>query len=159
MLRIGTGVLVLLFGILCPLFGKDSNSVVRIQTVSLEPDYRLPWNSGRMMNGTGTGFVIGGNRIMTNAHVVSNARHIQIYKEGVPKPYPAKVLFIAHDCDLAIVAPIDPAFFHDIKPLELDGIPKIESGVTVFGYPIGGERLSVTRGVVSRIAFQEYSHS
>ncbi len=29
----------------------------------------------------------------------------------------------------------------------------------VFGYPIGGDRLSVTRGVVSRIDFQPYSHS
>jgi hypothetical protein len=31
--------------------------------------------------------------------------------------------------------------------------------VRVIGYPIGGERLSVTRGVVSRIDFQPYSHS
>ncbi|MEO8206063.1 MAG: trypsin-like peptidase domain-containing protein [Chthoniobacterales bacterium] len=159
MLRISIGVLVLLFGFLSPLFAKNSNSVVRIQTVSLEPDYRLPWNPGRLMGGTGTGFIIAGSRIMTNAHVVSNARNIQIYKEGVPKPYPAKVLYIAHDCDLAIVAPEDPAFFRDIKPLDFDGIPKIESTVSVFGYPIGGERLSVTRGVVSRIAFQAYSHS
>jgi len=31
--------------------------------------------------------------------------------------------------------------------------------VRVIGYPIGGERLSVTRGVVSRIDFQPYSHT
>ncbi|RYD32859.1 MAG: serine protease, partial [Verrucomicrobiaceae bacterium] len=38
-------------------------------------------------------------------------------------------------------------------------IPALESQVRVIGYPVGGERLSVTRGVVSRIDFQPYSHS
>jgi hypothetical protein len=31
--------------------------------------------------------------------------------------------------------------------------------VSVYGYPIGGSRLSVTQGIVSRIDFQPYSHS
>jgi S1-C subfamily serine protease len=35
----------------------------------------------------------------------------------------------------------------------------MESTVSVYGYPIGGDRLSVTRGIVSRIDFQTYSHS
>jgi hypothetical protein len=38
-------------------------------------------------------------------------------------------------------------------------VPQLESQVRVIGYPIGGERLSVTRGVVSRIDFSSYSHS
>src|SRR5690606_11822592 len=38
-------------------------------------------------------------------------------------------------------------------------VPKLESQVRVIGYPIGGQRLSVTRGVVSRIDFSAYSHS
>jgi len=38
-------------------------------------------------------------------------------------------------------------------------IPQIESSVSVYGYPIGGDRLSVTTGVVSRVDFQQYSHS
>ncbi|MEO6846714.1 MAG: trypsin-like peptidase domain-containing protein [Chthoniobacterales bacterium] len=161
MLRIGIGVLVLLLGTNPLLWGKDdiTRSVVRIQTVSQEPDYRIPWNSGQIVSGTGAGFVISNNRIMTNAHVVSNARNIQVFKEGVPKPYPAKVRFIAHDCDLAIIVPDDPSFFQGIKPLEFGKLPEIESPVSVFGYPIGGDRLSVTRGIVSRIDFQPYSHS
>ena len=31
--------------------------------------------------------------------------------------------------------------------------------MTVFGYPIGGDRLSVTRGIVSRVDFRTYAHS
>ena len=42
---------------------------------------------------------------------------------------------------------------------EFGEVPSLESQVRVIGYPIGGERLSVTRGVVSRIDFQPYSHS
>ncbi len=134
-------------------------SLVRIQTVSQDPDYSVPWNTGRVVQGVGAGFVISGNRIMTNAHVVSNARFISLTKEGDSKPYPAKVLHVAHDCDLAILQPLNLAFFDGMAPLEFDDLPEIESSVSVYGYPIGGERLSVTRGIVSRIDFQEYSHS
>ncbi len=134
-------------------------SLVRIQSVGQSPDYRVPWNAGGVSQGVGAGFVISGNRIMTNAHVVSDPRFISITKEGDPRPYEASVLFVAHDCDLAILQPQDPTFFDDTVALEFGGIPDIESTVSVYGYPIGGERPSVTRGVVSRIDFQEYSHS
>ncbi len=134
-------------------------SLVRIQSVGQSPDYRVPWNAGGVSRGVGSGFVIDGERIVTNAHVVSDPRFISINKEGDPRPYQARVLFVAHDCDLAILQPEDPAFFEGTAALELGGIPDIESTVSVYGYPIGGERPSVTRGVVSRIDFQEYSHS
>ncbi|HYR59003.1 MAG TPA: trypsin-like peptidase domain-containing protein, partial [Chthoniobacteraceae bacterium] len=53
----------------------------------------------------------------------------------------------------------DPAFFKGTKPLEMGGIPELESVVSVYGYPIGGERMSVTHGVVSRVDFRIYTHS
>jgi S1-C subfamily serine protease len=134
-------------------------SLVRIQSVGQPPDYRVPWNAGGVSQGVGAGFIIGGNRIVTNAHVVSDPRFISITKEGDPRPYEARVLFVAHDCDLAILQPEDPTFFDNTAALELGGLPDIESTVSVYGYPIGGDRPSVTRGVVSRIDFQEYSHS
>ncbi|GAB4179899.1 MAG: S1C family serine protease [Terrimicrobiaceae bacterium] len=114
---------------------------------------------GQVEQSSGSGFMIGGNRILTNAHVVSNARHLEVSKEGNPRIYPARILHVAHDCDLALITVDDEAFFRGVTPLEMDGIPAIESTVSVYGYPIGGDRLSVTRGVVSRIDFQPYSHS
>ncbi len=134
-------------------------SLVRIQAVSQSPDYTVPWNAGRVSQGVGAGFIISGNRIMTNAHVVSDARFITVTKEGDSKPYPARVLHIAHDCDLAILQTQDPVFFENTSALEFGGIPEIESTVSVYGYPIGGDRPSVTRGIVSRVDFQSYSHS
>jgi len=134
-------------------------SLVRIQTSSQEPDYSVPWNAGRIGGGIGAGFVISGNRIMTNAHVVSDARYIVVDKLGDPQPYTARVKYIGHDCDLAVLDVEDPTFFKGMEPLEFDGIPEIESSVMVYGYPIGGDRPSVTRGIVSRVDFQQYSHS
>lgn len=139
---------------------RPGQSVVRIETSAQVPDYQQPWSPGRLSGGVGSGFVIGGNRLLTNAHVVSHARFIRVIKQGDPKPYPARVEFLAHDCDLAVVRVYDEKFFEGMLPLEIsDRIPALESTVSVFGYPIGGDRISVTRGVVSRIDFRPYAHT
>ncbi len=134
-------------------------SVLRIEVATQVPDYSTPWNSGRFSGGIGTGFLIGENKILTNAHVVSNARRVLVTVHGRPEKYPATVEHIAHDCDLALLSVEDFSDFADFPTFELGEIPQLESQVRVIGYPIGGERLSVTRGVVSRIDFQPYSHS
>lgn len=134
-------------------------SVFRITNTLQSPDYRAPWNPGNIARGVGAGFLISGGRIMTNAHVISDARFIEIEREGDPKKYPAKVEFVANDCDLAVLTVLDPSFKTGLKELEFGGIPALESDVTALGYPIGGEHLSVTRGVVSRVDYQLFSHS
>src|SRR5207245_10603814 len=73
--------------------------------------------------------------------------------------YPARVVFVAHDCDLALITVDSPEFFKNMVPLGFGGIPELESTVSAYGYPIGGERMSVTTGIVSRIDFQLYTHS
>src|SRR5260370_7399197 len=84
---------------------------------------------------------------------------MSVQRENDPRQYSGQVKFIAHDCDLAIVTISDPNFFKTMQPLHLGPLPTIQSGVDVYGYPIGGERLSVTQGIVSRIDFESYSHS
>lgn len=138
---------------------EPSASMVRISTTSQQPDYTSPWSPGAISQGVGAGFVIAGKRIMTNAHVVGNATFITVLKEGDPNPWEARVIHVAHDCDLAIIAVYDESFFEGTQPLDFGGIPALESEVSVYGYPIGGDRLSVTRGIVSRIDFTVYSHS
>jgi S1-C subfamily serine protease len=133
--------------------------IVNIDVSVLMPDYREPWNAGQPSGGSGTGFLIGKNRFLTNAHVVSNATKVVIRTMNDPEPHPARVVHIAHDCDLAIIEAENPAHFEKMKPLEFGGIPKLNTEVSAVGYPIGGERISVTRGVVSRIDFRPYSHT
>jgi len=130
-------------------------SLVRITATAQEPNYRIPWNPGAVGSGSGAGFIIGGNRVLTNAHVVGNARFISLERENDPKHYIAKVQHIGHDCDLAVLTVQDPKFFEGTVALSFTNqIPQIESCVSVYGYPIGGDRLSVTTGVVSRIRHQ-----
>src|SRR6184192_2052532 len=139
--------------------GPVQKSLVRITATSVEPDYRAPWNAGGLQRGVGAGFVISGNRIMTNAHVVANSRYITVERDSDPNKYPATVQFIANDCDLALITVSAPDFFKNMLPLKLGGIPALESTVSAYGYPIGGDRMSVTTGIVSRVDFQLYTHS
>ena len=139
--------------------GPVQKSLVRITATAVEPDYKAPWNAGVIVRGIGAGFVIEGNRIMTNAHVVSNSRYLTVERDGDPNKYPATVQFVAHDCDLALVTVAAPNFFKNMKPLQFGGIPELESVVSAYGFPLGGERMSVTTGIVSRIDFQLYTHS
>src|SRR5438067_2429760 len=139
--------------------GPVQKSLVRITATSVDPDYKAPWNAGSLQRGVGAGFVISGTRIMTNAHVVANNRYITVERDGDPNKYPAQVQFIANDCDLALVTVPAKDFFKNMVPLKFGGIPALESTVSAYGYPIGGERMSVTTGIVSRIDFQLYTHS
>ena len=147
-----------------PLMAQDASaglyeSVVRIEVSTQVADYRTPWNSGRFGGGTGSGFLIGENLFLTNAHVVSNQRRVLITKRGSAKKHPANVVHVAHDCDLALLSLEDPSAFQGLTPLDFGGVPALESQVRAIGYPVGGDRISITRGVVSRIDFRPYSHS
>jgi S1-C subfamily serine protease len=95
---------------------------------------------------------------MTNAHVVSWAKQIVVRRYQDPRPYPAKVVFIGHDCDLALLEVDSERFFDGMEPLEIGELPKVRSSVVTYGYPAGGEQISYTRGVVSRIEVQFYVH-
>ena len=74
------------------------NSIVKIFTVSSNPVFKQPWTS-TISQATGSGFIINGNKILTNAHVVTNASFIEVLKNGDTKRYEAKILSICHDCD------------------------------------------------------------
>ena len=138
---------------------KTYSSVVRIEVATQVPNYREPWKAGRFSGGIGTGFLIGPNLFLTNAHVVSNARRLLITMHGDARKHPARILHIAHDCDLALLEVDDFTPFMGLHHFQIGGVPKLESQVRVIGYPVGGNRISVTRGVVSRIDFNTYSHS
>lgn len=134
-------------------------SVVMIRSVQQEFDYVTPWKQTEVAHGIGSGFVIAGRRILTNAHNASNYKYVEVRKEYEARRYPARVAFIGHDCDLAILTVDDDSFFNDMIPLKLGPLPKVNSTVQTYGFPVGGRRISVTEGVVSRIQMDLYSHS
>ena len=133
-------------------------SVVQIINYAQGPNWVEPWRFSRVATGLGSGFVIKGKRIMTNAHVVSWSKQLVIHRYQDPKPYRATVEFIGHDCDLAILKVEDEAFFEGIEPLQIGELPAARSSITTYGYPTGGRQISYTRGVISRIEMQRYAH-
>lgn len=138
----------------------ENRSVVKIYVTIQQEDYSLPWQPGRPIGATGSGFIISKRRILTNAHIVSDTRFIEVQKSGDSKRYAAKVSLVGHDCDLAMLTVDDESFFSGTRPVTFaDELPKLNDEVIVQGYPLGGARLSVTRGIVSRIDYSLYSHS
>ena len=134
-------------------------SVVRIVNFSQRGDWASPWDVGPVRESAGSGFVIDGGLVMTNAHVVSDSRQLLIYLHNDPKPHIAEVVHVGHDCDLALIRPLDPAPLGAIRSLGFGGLPRLGSTVVTLGYPAGGLQVSSTRGVVSRIEEQVYVHS
>jgi S1-C subfamily serine protease len=136
-----------------------SKSVVKIYTVMSNYNYDNPWQMGTQSNGTGSGCIIEGNRILTNAHVVSNNTFIQVKKAGEATKYTAKVYAVSHVSDLAILTVDDPAFFKNSDPIKIGELAEVRDKVAVYGFPTGGDEMSITEGVVSRIEQRNYAHS
>ncbi|HSH13773.1 MAG TPA: serine protease [Desulfurivibrionaceae bacterium] len=134
-------------------------AMVKIFAVQNRPDYTNPWNMFGPTSLSGSGCVISGNRILTNAHVVSDNTFIQVRLFGQSRKYEARVLAVSHEADLALLTVDEPDFFMGIKPLEIGELAKVQQAVVVYGFPQGGDALSSTTGVVSRIEHQVYAHS
>jgi S1-C subfamily serine protease len=134
-------------------------ATVKIYTVSNSPDYSNPWRMREMSNCSGSGAVIGDNRILTCAHVVSDHTFIQVQRFGEVKRFSARVVSISHEADLAILTVDDEEFYADIVSLKLGKLPKTQQEVLVYGYPAGGDTLSITQGILSRVEHQNYIHS
>lgn len=133
-------------------------AVARIVNHSQRPNWYAPWDPAPAQQSSGSGFVVEGGRVMTNAHVVSDTRMVLVFLHGDPNPHHAVVDAIGHDCDLALLRPVEPGAFDHRAHLSFGGLPRLRSEVETFGYPSGGRQISSTRGVVSRIELQYYTH-
>lgn len=135
------------------------SAIVKIYTVSSTPDYFNPWRMSAPQNTGGSGCIIAGKNILTNAHVVADHTFIQVRRYGEARRYKARVLTISHDADLALLTVDDEAFFTDVPPLEFGEFAEPQQEVLVYGFPFGGDSLSITKGVLSRVEHHYYTHS
>ncbi|XP_048444466.1 protease Do-like 10, mitochondrial [Pyrus x bretschneideri] len=134
------------------------DSVVKIFTVTSSPNYFLPWQNKSQRETMGSGFVIRGKKILTNAHVVADHTFVLVRKHGSPTKYRAQVNAVGHECDLAILTVESQDFWEGMTSLDLGDIPFLQQAVAVVGYPQGGDNISVTKGVVSRVEPTQYVH-
>jgi S1-C subfamily serine protease len=133
-------------------------AIVKIYTTAKVPNYQEPWNSS-MRSSTGSGAIIDGEYILTNAHVVADQAFLEVQRYGQRKRYIAKVYAVSHQADLALLKVEDKDFFEGVKPLTFGTLPHVEQKIVVYGYPMGGDTLSATIGVVSRVEHHAYAHS
>jgi S1-C subfamily serine protease len=135
-------------------------SVVKIHVTQRYPDPFRPWTKSQSREMSGTGFVIDGKRILTNAHVVSFASQVYVQAHGSSEKVAAKVAHIHVGIDLAVLTIDDDAFFEGRPPLPIDeSLPSVKAAVNVYGFPRGGDQISITEGIVSRVEFAEFYYS
>ncbi len=134
------------------------NSVVMVFATILAPNFAQPWTKQAAREATGSGFVIEGQRILTNAHVVLYANQVQVQGNQSSFKMSATVEAIAPGIDLAVLKLDDESFFDTRAPLpRASALPQARDSVMVYGYPVGGNNLSITKGIVSRIDFTVYN--
>ena len=136
--------------------------MVKVLCVSDAPDYEQPWQTHGPSSSFGSGAVLQttrGLRVLTNAHCVANHVFVQVRRYGLAQKHLAQVEAIGHECDLALLKVEDESFFSGITPIHIGPLPRLSDRVSVCGFPIGGERLSITEGIVSRIELVQYAQS
>ncbi|MCK6459432.1 MAG: serine protease [Planctomycetes bacterium] len=135
------------------------SAIVKVYTTSQEANYGRPWEMHTQENSTGSGCVIAGKRILTNAHVVSDQTFVRVQRSDLADKHVATVAAVSHELDLALLTVSDEAFFDGVEPLAVGDLPSAGDSVVTLGFPTGGTRIAVTEGVISRIDRARYSHS
>jgi S1-C subfamily serine protease len=136
-------------------------SVVQIITEFYDISYSAPWNISAHGRGTGSGFCVSYSDktyILTNAHCVHNASSVHIRVRGHSDIIPVKVVWIVYECDLALLEFAETSFGEQLMPLHFGKSPQKLDKIYVYGYPLGGLNVSVTKGIVNRVQIIKYFH-
>jgi len=134
-------------------------SVVKIFVTSQEYDFSQPWQKSKQSKSSGSGCIIDSNRILTCAHVIEYGEFIEVRKGKDSRKYTASVEFVAPEYDLAILRVDDERFFNKAAILPIGDLPQVGDKVAAYGFPTGGNDLSITSGIVSRIENIDYSYN
>jgi S1-C subfamily serine protease len=134
------------------------NSVVKVFSTARGPDIFRPWQKQAPREESGTGVVIDGKRILTAYRAIRYANEIQVQANQAGDKVAATVELYSSEMDLAVLKLDDESFFDTHPPLaRAPGMPSVKDTVMVYGYPVGGTTLSITKGIVSRIEFVPYN--
>lgn len=137
---------------------RIEDAVVQVFSTVRYPDPFKPWTKQEPHEISGTGVVIEGTRILTNAHVVLYATQVQVRATRGGDRLSATVEAVAPEMDLAVLKLEDAGFFDAHPPLPRENkLPGVKDAVLAYGFPTGGSNLSVTKGIVSRVEFTPYN--
>src|SRR5262245_28257538 len=119
------------------------DSVVRVFATLRYPNPLKPWTNANPVDVHGTGTVIDGKRILTNAHLVLYATDVQVQPRRGGAKVEARVEALAPHLDLAILSVKDARLLQKLAPLpRAKKLPKVQDSVAVYGFPVGGNDLA-----------------
>lgn len=142
---------------------SGDKSVLLILCEYISYKYSAPWIRTPKEYGSGSGFYVkihgylkGENYVLTNAHVVQSAISITAKKYGDPNLYELKIEAIIYECDMAVLTG-PKELWEGMEPLDLEhkASNKIDE-VYVYGFPQGGDNISITKGIISRMEMINY---
>jgi S1-C subfamily serine protease len=124
---------------------QDGKAVVEIKTTISSPDLFIQ----QEQHGIGSGFIVRSDGyIVTNNHVVENARQLQVILRDQAKAYDARVVGTSPDDDVAVLK-IDA---QNLPTLSFGDSSALKVGqlAIAIGSPLGQQN-SVTKGVISAL--------
>jgi len=144
--------------------GVPLSAVVKVWCVHSTPNFSLPWQRRRQERSSGSGFCISNDAsrrvVLTNAHCVEWHAQVKLQRRGSDVKFLAKVLSVGWECDLAVLTVEDDEFWDGLDVVHLSQkIPHLEDAVLCVGFPVGGDTISVSSGVISRIEVTTYTQA
>lgn len=144
------------------IFRRHMDAVVKVYCTHSKPNFELPWQMKQQTFSKSTGFAVigmsGDRAVLTNAHSVTYGIQVQLKKRGDDERFSAKIVAVGNECDIALLTVDDEKFWSDIVPLTMStALPELQESLCVLGYPIGGDSLAISAGVVSRVQMTHYS--
>ncbi|GAX77308.1 hypothetical protein CEUSTIGMA_g4754.t1 [Chlamydomonas eustigma] len=134
-------------------------SVVQVRTVHRVPNFQRPWETGQDVESSSSAFVVDTEHqiLMTTAGAVEYAKKVTVSKDD--EEFEASIMYVSTDYDTALIKVKEASFWRGMMALEFGALPLLQHPIKVLGFPIGGDMLAITSGVVSRIEVIEYTHS
>jgi len=124
---------------------QAGSAVVEIKTTVLSPDQFVQQEE----HGIGSGFIVSSDGyIVTNNHVVENAKQLQVILRDQGKPYDARVVGTSPEDDVAVIK-IDASNLPTLGWGNSNAL-KVGQLAIAIGSPLGQQN-SVTKGVISAV--------
>ncbi|QDT12059.1 S1C family serine protease [Planctomycetes bacterium K23_9] len=139
--------------------GSVRSAVVKIYSIRRSHSLSSPWKRLTSSTVTGSGFVLSPTEVLTNYHVVAMTTDVSVSLNGQSERLSGRVKAIAPGLDIALIELEEP-LPDRIKPLPVaKKTPKGGTQIQVYGYPKGGDALSITEGVISRMEHVRYKYN
>src|SRR3954452_4642375 len=107
--------------------------VVKIHASQQGPDLLRPWTKSSPRQVKGSGVVIDGKRILTNAHVVKYASQIYVQPNQSADLLPARIEAMTPSMDLAVLKLDDETFFANRSTMSFaDELPRVKDSINVY---------------------------